>query len=113
MSDLEAAIEAAWEARDGVTPASTDVRAIVDQALNLLFDGKSFTWFDRPRLETTWTHGAGCTFSACITAELAKHGDVPSAVQTAGDFVHAALVESFPLNRHVGAVYHKAMAKLH
>ena len=88
-------------------------RIFPDQAPNLLFDGKSFTWFDFPRLQTTWTHGAGCTFSACVTAELAKHGDVPAAVKTAGDFVHAALVESFPLNRHVGPVYHKAMAKLH
>jgi 2,3,4,5-tetrahydropyridine-2,6-dicarboxylate N-succinyltransferase len=39
MSDLETAIEAAWEARDGVTPASSDVRAIVDQALDLLDSG--------------------------------------------------------------------------
>lgn len=39
MSNLEAAIEAAWEARDGVTPASSDVRAIVDEALELLDSG--------------------------------------------------------------------------
>ena len=32
-SALEAGIEAAWEARDGVTPASSDVRALVDAAL--------------------------------------------------------------------------------
>ena len=36
MSQLEAAIEAAWEARDGITPASGDVRAIVDEALDRL-----------------------------------------------------------------------------
>jgi len=40
MSDLETAIEAAWEARDGVTPASSDVRAIVDEALELLDSGR-------------------------------------------------------------------------
>ena len=40
MSDLESAIEAAWEARDSVTPASSDVRAIVEQALELLDSGK-------------------------------------------------------------------------
>ena len=39
MSDLETAIESAWEARDGVTPASSEVRAIVDQALDLLDSG--------------------------------------------------------------------------
>ena len=40
MSDLETAIEAAFEARDSVTPASADVRKIVDEALELLDSGK-------------------------------------------------------------------------
>jgi len=39
MSDLAAQIEAAFDARDTVTPASADVRAIVDQALELLDSG--------------------------------------------------------------------------
>jgi len=41
MSELETAIEAAWEARDGVTPASSDVRAIVNEALALLDSGEA------------------------------------------------------------------------
>jgi 2,3,4,5-tetrahydropyridine-2,6-dicarboxylate N-succinyltransferase len=41
MSDLETAIEAAFEARDSVTPASADVRKIVDRALDLLDSGKA------------------------------------------------------------------------
>jgi len=41
MSDLETAIEAAFEARDNVTPASDDVRKIVEQALELLDSGKA------------------------------------------------------------------------
>jgi 2,3,4,5-tetrahydropyridine-2-carboxylate N-succinyltransferase len=39
MSELEAAIQAAWETRDTVTPASSDVRRIVDEALGLLDSG--------------------------------------------------------------------------
>ena len=39
MSSLETRIEAAWDARDSVTPASSDVRAIVDEALGLLDAG--------------------------------------------------------------------------
>ena len=39
MSDLASEIEAAFAARDTVTPASNDVRAIVDQALALLDSG--------------------------------------------------------------------------
>jgi 2,3,4,5-tetrahydropyridine-2-carboxylate N-succinyltransferase len=41
MTDLEAAIESAWEARDSVTPASGDVRDVVEQALDLLDNGKA------------------------------------------------------------------------
>jgi 2,3,4,5-tetrahydropyridine-2-carboxylate N-succinyltransferase len=41
MSELETAIEAAWEARDGVTPASSDVRTIVNEALALLDSGEA------------------------------------------------------------------------
>ena len=41
MSNLEAQIEAAFEARDTVTPASADVRALVDEALGLLDSGKA------------------------------------------------------------------------
>jgi 2,3,4,5-tetrahydropyridine-2-carboxylate N-succinyltransferase len=38
-SQLETAIEQAWDARDTVTPASSDVRAVVDQVLDLLDAG--------------------------------------------------------------------------
>ncbi|KHK89977.1 2,3,4,5-tetrahydropyridine-2,6-dicarboxylate N-succinyltransferase [Novosphingobium malaysiense] len=41
MSGLEAAIEAAFDARDTVTPASDDVRKIVEEALGLLDSGKA------------------------------------------------------------------------
>jgi 2,3,4,5-tetrahydropyridine-2-carboxylate N-succinyltransferase len=41
VSDLQAAIEAAFEARDRVTPASEDVRAVVNQALELLDAGQA------------------------------------------------------------------------
>jgi len=40
MSQLESAIENAWEARDTVTPQSSDIRAIVDDALALIESGK-------------------------------------------------------------------------
>ncbi|MED5545026.1 2,3,4,5-tetrahydropyridine-2,6-dicarboxylate N-succinyltransferase [Novosphingobium decolorationis] len=41
MSDIETAIEAAFEDRANVTPASEDVRKIVDEALGLLDSGKA------------------------------------------------------------------------
>jgi 2,3,4,5-tetrahydropyridine-2,6-dicarboxylate N-succinyltransferase len=41
MSDLAAAIDAAWDARDSVTPASDDVRRNVEEALDRLDSGRA------------------------------------------------------------------------
>jgi len=40
MSELETAIEAAWENRDSVTHASDDIRVIVDKALAMIDSGE-------------------------------------------------------------------------
>ena len=40
-AELAAGIEQAWDARDSVTPASTEVRALVDAALELLDSGQA------------------------------------------------------------------------
>lgn len=49
-----------------------------------------------PRFHTPHTHGTGCTFSACLTAELAKGKLLQSAVKIAKDFITAAI--RYPLN---------------
>ncbi|WP_455647753.1 bifunctional hydroxymethylpyrimidine kinase/phosphomethylpyrimidine kinase [Lonepinella koalarum] len=48
------------------------------------------------RFPTNQTHGTGCTFSACITAELAKGNSVEQAIRTAKAYITAAI--SNPLN---------------
>lgn len=85
-------------------------RVMQGATADLLFDGKNCVWLRENRVETAWTHGAGCSFSACLTAELAKGESVQEAFQTAHDFVRAGLINSFPLNQHIGPIYHKAMA---
>src|SRR3954471_16270399 len=41
-------------------------------ALDLLFDGNEWIEFPAPRIDTRHTHGTGCTYSAAITAGLAR-----------------------------------------
>ena len=48
-----------------------------------------------PRKKTDHTHGTGCTFSAAITADLAKGYTIPEAIIEAKKFVHLAI--SHPL----------------
>ena len=52
-------------------------------AIELLFYKGEFTTFSAPRLNVKTTHGTGCSFSAAITAELAKKNDISVAVEKA------------------------------
>src|SRR2546423_669211 len=47
--------------------------------------------FTHPRIDTTSTHGTGCTLSAAITAGLALGRPLERAVEDALDFVHRAI----------------------
>lgn len=79
-----------------------------EKAVDLLFDGTTFTWLESEKVETTYTHGAGCTYSSAITAELAKGKSVEEAVRVAKDFITAAISHGFRLNEYVGPTMHGA-----
>lgn len=79
------------------------------QAVDILYDGSSFELLESEKIPSTYTHGAGCTYSAAITAELAKGNDVVQAVRTAKEFITAAIRHGFALNEHVGPTRHSAL----
>ncbi|MFI8687753.1 pyridoxine/pyridoxal/pyridoxamine kinase [Rossellomorea sp. NPDC077527] len=79
-----------------------------DKALDLFYDGNEFTLLEEEKVETSYNHGAGCTFAAAITANLANGQDVKEAVQNAKSFVTAAIKHGFKLNEYVGPVMHGA-----
>jgi pyridoxine kinase len=79
-----------------------------EKAIDLLYDGEIFDILESERISTTYTHGAGCTYSAAITAELAKGKPVKEAIQTAKAFITEAIRHSFPLNEYVGPTNHAA-----
>jgi len=80
-------------------------------AIDVLFDGKQFYLFEAPRIDTIHTNGAGCTYSAAITAQLAKGNSVLEAVEVAKKFITAAIRHSFGFKRGVGPTYHAAYGK--
>jgi pyridoxine kinase len=79
-----------------------------DKAVDLLYDGQEFKLYQSEKVETTYTHGAGCTFSSAITAELAKGKNVYEAVDVAKKFITAAISHGFRLNEYVGPTMHGA-----
>ena len=78
------------------------------QALDLIYDGKTFTINKHPKLTGCFNQGAGCTFSAGITACLAKGLSVQEALTATEKFIAAALHGSFRLNKYSGATRHCA-----
>ena len=82
---------------------SDDAATVVDY----LYDG-SFTIYRHPRIETTSTHGTGCTLSAAIAASLANGSSLQDSVQIATDFVHAAIASAPGLGRGNGPLNHFA-----
>ncbi|WP_213260858.1 bifunctional hydroxymethylpyrimidine kinase/phosphomethylpyrimidine kinase [Polycladospora coralii] len=79
-----------------------------DHVVNLLYDGHSFFTFENERVDTLHTHGTGCTFAACLTAERAKGRSVLESVETATRFVYAAIADSLQLGSGHGPTNHWA-----
>lgn len=75
-------------------------------AVDVLYDGQSLTTFEAPRIDTVNTSGAGCSYSAAMTAYLAKGFPVAEAVRLAKGFVTTAIYHGFSYNDMVGPTYH-------
>jgi hydroxymethylpyrimidine/phosphomethylpyrimidine kinase len=76
------------------------------ELVDILFDGRQWRRWRRPRLETRSTHGTGCTLSAGIAAGLAWGRPLERAVEQALDFVHRALLNAPGLGRGHGPLNH-------
>jgi hydroxymethylpyrimidine/phosphomethylpyrimidine kinase len=77
-----------------------------DSATDILYDGRAVTRFPAPRLESSNTHGTGCTYSAAIAAGLAHGRPLTTAIGEAKAYVTAAIREGFQVGRGVGALRH-------
>jgi hydroxymethylpyrimidine/phosphomethylpyrimidine kinase len=70
--------------------------------------GGEFQEFTAPRIETRHTHGSGCTYSAAITAELAKGTALAEAVARAKAFITEAIRTAPGLGAGAGPLNHHA-----
>jgi hydroxymethylpyrimidine/phosphomethylpyrimidine kinase len=61
------------------------------EAIDVLYDGE-WRLFEHPRINSSNTHGTGCTLSAAIAANLAHGASLTAAVEIALDYVHRAIL---------------------
>jgi hydroxymethylpyrimidine/phosphomethylpyrimidine kinase len=78
------------------------------EAVDLLYEDGRTTRYASQRYSTTQTHGSGCTYSAAITAGLAKGLSLEEAVRQAKRFVSEAIATAPGLGRGAGPLNHHA-----
>lgn len=62
-----------------------------EYSIDILYYNGRFKEYSKPRLKNACTHGAGCSFSAAITAELAKGKNLEDAINTAKELIFLAI----------------------
>ena len=71
---------------------------------DILFDGTGFIEFGADRVDSKALHGSGCTFSAAITARLARGDTLPESIAYAREFISAAIEFAPPIGRGISPV---------
>jgi hydroxymethylpyrimidine kinase/phosphomethylpyrimidine kinase len=93
-------------ARSVVITGADAVTAAPDSAIDLFYDGHAYREFTSIRVDTTSTHGTGCTFSSAISAGLAKEMQLTDAVALAKSYVTLAIQHAYPVGHGHGPVHH-------
>jgi hydroxymethylpyrimidine/phosphomethylpyrimidine kinase len=76
------------------------------EAVDVLYDGSAFREYSAPRIDTTSTHGTGCTFASAIAAYLGRGEPLTEAVGHAKDYLTEALRRAYPIGGGRGPVHH-------
>lgn len=78
-------------------------------AVDVLFEpARGFHEYSSPRIASRHTHGTGCTYSAAITAELAKGIELGPAIALAKKFITEAIRTAPGLGSGTGPLNHHA-----
>ncbi|KAI0355144.1 hypothetical protein OH77DRAFT_1425197 [Trametes cingulata] len=74
--------------------------------VDVLREADRTTLFVSPRIESTSTHGTGCTLSAVIASLLAKGQSLVEATRQATAFTHVGIETAFPIGKGHGPLNH-------
>ncbi|HEX8691873.1 MAG TPA: bifunctional hydroxymethylpyrimidine kinase/phosphomethylpyrimidine kinase [Longimicrobium sp.] len=80
------------------------------ELVDVLFDGREWREWRRPKLDTRSTHGTGCTLSAAVAAGLAHGRPLRRAVEDALEYVQRALAAAPGLGSGHGPLNHMVPA---
>jgi hydroxymethylpyrimidine kinase/phosphomethylpyrimidine kinase/thiamine-phosphate diphosphorylase len=83
----------------------------VGDATDLLLAGGEICLLPGERIDTTSTHGTGCSYAAALATLLAQGEPLPMAAQTAKHFIDTAIRTAVPLGKGHGPINHAAGAR--
>lgn len=109
--ETERDVEAAARALRALGPSAVLIKgghAGGAEAADLLFDGHDMAWLRAPRVATRHTHGTGCSYSAAITARLARGDELYAAVRGAKQWLSRAIASAPGLGSGYGPIDHWA-----
>ena len=113
MSELQDAAERIKEMGAKIVIIKGGTRFDPNKAIDIIHYGKEL--HDETQIisldviKPAYNHGAGCTYSAALTANLAKGISPSEAIKNTITFIRAALSQSFPLKKFTGPVRHDAL----
>lgn len=79
---------------------------LADDAVDILYDGKEFHYFEGERIHTKNTHGTGCTLSSAICANLALGYGLTESIKKAKEYITEAIKHSLDIGHGVGPTNH-------
>ena len=98
---VETLEEARQAARDivemGTKAAVVKGGHLEGDAVDVFYDGREVRELSAPRVDSTSTHGTGCTFASAIAAGLARGMAMEQAVARAKEYVTQAIKSAFPM----------------
>jgi hydroxymethylpyrimidine/phosphomethylpyrimidine kinase len=113
IADVEAMKEAAGHIADmGAKAVLLKGGHLTEEARDILYVDGVIHEYPGERIETPHTHGTGCTYSAAITACLARGMALPAAVAVAKRYITEAIRTNPGLGKGQGPVNHFAATGL-
>ena len=77
-----------------------------DPVIDVLATKDGLTRFTSPRIQSTNTHGTGCTLASAIATGIAQGLELPAAVERARNYVHKAIATAPGLGSGFGPLNH-------
>ncbi|OBZ75462.1 putative hydroxymethylpyrimidine/phosphomethylpyrimidine kinase 2 [Grifola frondosa] len=98
---------------EGLLSENMEILQIVEEdaaakilVVDVLRQADSTVFFISPRIESTSTHGTGCTLSAALACALSRGEDLIEATRQATTFTHLGIENALPIGHGFGPLNH-------